>query len=255
MNLSNDLNDKNIIKSALKIFDVLELVVEKESISLTDISNQTNYTKSTTQRILNTLKYLNYIDQDVSTYEYFPTMKIYTLGEHLTINNIIKETARKHLEEMSQEINETINLGILDGYNIVYLDKIVSTSPLRVDVDSSMNIPIYCSALGKAMAAFNSKVFSFKNNYKKYTDNTITSDEDFKRELESIKNRGYAVDNEEFVEGLICVGMPILNNNNEAVASLSISIPKIRYDNKNIEYYTELLSKYTKRISQDLYKK
>lgn len=253
--MSNDLKDKNIIKSAIKIFDVLELVVEEESISLTDISNQTEYTKSTTQRILNTLRHLNYIDQDVSTYEYFPTMKIYTLGEHLTINNIIKETSRKHLEKMSQEINETINLGILDGYNIVYLDKIVSTSPLRVDVDSSMNIPMYCSALGKAMAAFNSKVFSFKNNYKKYTDNTIVSDEDFKKELESIKNRGYAVDNEEFVEGLICVGMPILNNNNEAVASLSISIPKIRYDNKNIEYYTELLSKYTKRISQDLYKK
>ena len=65
MDLSNDLNDKNIIKSAIKIFDVLELVIEKESISLTDISNQTKYTKSTTQRILNTLRHLNYIDQDV----------------------------------------------------------------------------------------------------------------------------------------------------------------------------------------------
>lgn len=253
--MANGLNDKNIIKSAIKIFDVLELVVEEESISLTDISNQTKYTKSTTQRILNTLRYLDYIDQDLSTNEYFPTMKIHTLGEYLTINNIIKETSKKHLREMAQEINETINLGILDGYNIVYLDKIVSTSPLRVDVDSSMNIPIYCSALGKCMAAFNSKVFSFENNYKKYTANTITSDKDFKKELETVRKRGYAIDNEEFVEGLMCVGMPILNKNNEAVASLSISIPKIRYDNKDIEYYTQLLAKYTRRISQDLYKK
>ena len=253
--MTDDLNNKNIIKSAIKIFDVLELVIEEGRLTLTDISKQTNYTKSTTQRILNTLKHLNYIDQDASTYEYFPTMKIYTLGKYLTINNIIKGTSRKHLEEMSHEINETINLGILDGYNIVYLDKIVSTSPLRVDVDPNMNIPMYCSALGKAMAAFNPKVFSFKNNYIKYTDNTIDSDEHFKRELEIVKERGYAIDNEEFVEGLICVGMPILNNNNEAVTSLSISIPKIRYDNKNIEYYTQLLSKYTKRISADLYKK
>ncbi len=253
--MTNDLNDKNIIKSAIKIFNVLELVVKEENISLTDISNTTNYTKSTTQRILNTLKYLNYIDQDSSTYEYFPTMKVYALSEHLTINNIIKEISRKHLEEMSKEINETINLGILDGYNIIYLNKIVSTSPLRVDVDSSMNIPIYCSALGKSMAAFNSNIFSFKNNYIKYTENTISSDEDFKKELEDIREKGYAIDNEEFVEGLICVGMPILNSNDEAVASLSISIPKIRYENRNIEYYIQLLSKYTKGISRDLYKK
>jgi DNA-binding IclR family transcriptional regulator len=49
--------------------------------------------------------------------------------------------------------------------------------------------------------------------------------------------------------------MPILNSNDEAVASLSISIPKIRYENRNIEYYIQLLSKYTKGISRDLYKK
>src|SRR5699024_12652668 len=90
------------------------------------------------------LKYLHYIDQDNSTYEYFPTMNVHTLGQHLMIDNIIKETSRKHLEKMASEINETINLGILDGYTIIYLDKIVSTSPLRVDIDSSMNIPIYC---------------------------------------------------------------------------------------------------------------
>lgn len=250
-----NLDDKNIIKSAIKIFDVLELVIEEKKTTLTDISEKTNYTKSTTQRILNTLKYLHYIDQDSSTYEYFPTMKIHTLGQHLMISNIIKKTSRKHLEKMANEINETINLGILDGYTIIYLDKIVSTSPLRVDVDSSMNIPIYCSALGKSMAAFSSTKYSFDNTYIKYTNNTISSDEDFKKELQDIKKQGYAIDNEEFVKGLICVGMPILNKNNEAMASLSISIPKIRFENTKIKDYTNLLDKYTKNISKDLYKK
>ncbi|HLR36046.1 MAG TPA: IclR family transcriptional regulator [Tissierellales bacterium] len=253
--MDNKLEDKNIIKSAIKIFDVLELVIEEKKATLTDVSEKTGYTKSTTQRILNTLKYLHYIDQDNSTYEYFPTMKVHTLGQHLMIDNIIKETSRKHLEKMAEEINETINLGILDGYTIIYLDKIVSTSPLRVDVDSSMNIPIYCSALGKSMAAFNSNRFSFDNNYIKYTNNTISSDEDFQKELQDIRKEGYAIDNEEFVEGLICVGMPILNEDNEAVASLSISIPKIRFENTKIKNYIQLLDEYTGRISKDLYKK
>lgn len=250
-----DLNDMNIIKSAIKIFDVLELIIEEKKTTLTDISEKTKYTKSTTQRILNTLKYLRYIDQDDCTYEYFPTLKIHTLGQHLMISNIVKETSRKHLERMASEINETINLGILDGYTIVYLDKIVSTSPLRVDVDSGMNIPIYCSALGKSIAAFSSKEYSFDNTYIKYTNNTITSDVDFKKELLSIRKQGYALDNEEFVEGLICVGMPILDKTNEAIASLSISIPKIRFNSNKIKDYTDLLDKYTKSISKDLYEK
>lgn len=253
--MTKDLDDINIIKSAIKIFDVLELVIKEKKITLTDISDKTEYTKSTTQRILNTLKYLNYIDQDNTTHEYFPTMKIHTLSQHLMISNIIKKTARKHLEEMADKINETINLGILDGYTIIYLDKIVSTSPLRVDINSSMNIPIYCSALGKSIAAFSSTEYSFNNSYIKYTNNTISSDEEFKKELQNIRKQGYAIDNEEFVEGLVCVGMPILDKNNRAIASLSISIPKIRFESNKIKDYIDLLDKYTKLISKDLYKK
>ena len=250
----NDLNNKNIITSALKIFDVLELIIKSKNISLTEVSNITNYTKSTSQRILNTLKYLNYIDQDMATFKYYPTMKIYELGHYILIDNIIKETSRKHLEAMSKEINETINLGILDDHIIVYLDKVLSTSPLRVDIDSGMNIPIYCSALGKSMAAFSDQQFSFNNKYVKYTKNTISSDGDLKKELEKIREIGYAIDNEEFVEGLICIGMPVLNKDNKAISSLSISIPKIRFEQGKINDYIKLLQKYTEKIKNDLYK-
>ncbi len=244
---------KNIITSALKIFNVLELIIELEKVSLTEISIKTNYTKSTCQRILNTLKYLNYIDQDPLTYLYYPSIKIQQLANNITINNLLKEKSRSHIENMAKEINETINLGALNGDNIIYLDKVLSKSPLRVDIDSNLNIPLYCSALGKSIAAYNKINYSFKNKYKAFTKNTITSDSALQKELKNVYQQGYAMDNEEFVEGLICIGVPILNNNNEAIASLSVSIPKSRYDQNNLNFYLDLLKKYTKKISYDLF--
>src|SRR5699024_12480480 len=92
--LGNNFEDKNIIKSAIKIFDVLELVIEEKKATLTDVSEKTGYTKSTTQRILNTLKYLHYIDQDNSTYEYFLTINFHKLVNILLFYNIFIKTSR-----------------------------------------------------------------------------------------------------------------------------------------------------------------
>lgn len=252
--MSNNLDNKNIIKSSIKIFDVLELIVESGKVTVTEASDLTGYTKSTIQRILNTLRYLDYIEQDANTLEYYPTFKLYTLGNHIMINNTIKSTARPHMKNMALEINETINLGILDHYRVIYLDKILSKSPLRVDINSSMDIPIYSSALGKSIAAFSEDEYSFEGKFKKFTDNTIESDEELQEELLKIRSLGYSLDNEEFLEGLVCIGVPILNKENLAIASLSISIPDIRFKNDRIDDYVKLLKKYANLIEKDLFK-
>lgn len=247
-------DNKNLIKSSIKIFDVLELIVEKNKTTVTEASQETGYTKSTIQRILNTLKYLDYIEQNENTLEYYPTFKLHTLSNHLLINNTIQNTSRHHMTLMSKEINETINLGTLENYNVIYLDKILSRYPLRVDIGSTNNIPLYSSALGKTMAAFSKEKFSFGKNYQAFTKHTIKSDKELSRELETVRKNGYALDNEEFLEGLICIGAPILNQENIAIASLSISIPAIRFQEENLDKYVDLLKKYTGDIQKDLFK-
>lgn len=249
-----NLDNLNIIKSAIKVFDVLELIVERTKLTVTEASKLTGYTSSTIQRILNTLRYLDYIEQDQNTLEYYPTFKIYNLGHQIHITDTISSTAKPHMRKMAEELNETINLGILDNHRIIYLDKVLSTSPLRVDISPNTLIPLYSSALGKAIAAFNQNEYSFGDNYEKFTDNTLQSDEELKNNLIDIKKQGYSLDNEEFVEGLICIGVPILNKENEAIASLSVSIPTIRFKNDKMDNYVELLNKYTKKIEADLFK-
>ncbi len=249
-----NIDNLNIIKSAIKMFDVLELIIERTKLTVTEASKLTGYTPSTIQRILNTLRYLDYIEQDQNTLEYYPTFKIYNLGNQIHITDTISSTAKPHMRKMSEELNETINLGILDNHRIIYLDKVLSTSPLRVDISPNTFIPLYSSALGKAIAAFSPHEYSFGNNYEKFTENTLQSDEELKEDLKDIKNQGYSLDNEEFVEGLICIGVPILNKENEAIASLSVSVPTIRFKRDSMNDYVKLLKKYTEKIESDLFK-
>lgn len=250
--MNNSFDEKNMIKSSLKVFHLLEIIVEHKKITISKLNDLTGYSRSTTQRIANTLKHLNYIDQDIFTLEYFPTLKLFELGSSIVNNATIRGVAKPHLLQLYNEINETINLGILDGEDIVYLDKMVSTSPLRVELELGIKIPLYCSSLGKSIAAFNNQEISFGNDYIKYTENTISSDEELYENFKEIRKLGYAIDNEEYVKGLICIGVPILSSSGKAIASISISKPAIRFKEYDISYYTSLLKEYAHKIQNDI---
>lgn len=241
-----------MIKSAIKVFHLLEVLVNNGKLSLSELSRLTGYGKSTTQRIVNTLKYLKYINQDPITLEYFPSIKLYELGNSVINTISIKNIARPYLLQLYNELNETINLGIVNDKNVVYLDKFVSKSPLKAEQELGIEFPIYCSALGKAIAAFSNKKFSFKGEYIQYTENTIISDEELYKELSKIREQGYALDNEEYVNGLICIAVPILNSTGNPVAAISVSIPTIRFETDKIDYYVYTLKDYANKIRNNL---
>jgi IclR family KDG regulon transcriptional repressor len=250
--LKDNLEDKNIIKSAIKVFSLLEILIHNGRLSLSELSNLTGYTKSTTQRIVNTLSLLKYIHQDEVTLEYYPSIKLYELGNYVVNNISIKNIAKPFLLKLYNALNETINLGILDNNNVIYLDKLVSKSPLKAELELGVEVPIYCSALGKVIAAFDNEKISFTNNYIKYTENTIISDEELNNNLLEIKKQGYAIDNEEYVKGLICIAVPILGSTGDAIAAISVSIPKIRFENSKTDYYVSILKDYAIKIQNNL---
>lgn len=251
--MTNNPDSKNTIKSAYKIFQVMELLVDRKKLSLSEISQELEITKSTTQRILNTLKDLKYILQDNNSLEYFPSIKLYQLGNQVIDYYPIKSIAKPHLLELYGKVNETINLAILNEDHVVYLDKLVSTSPLRVELEIGTQFPIYSSALGKAIAAFNKKTYAFKDRYIPYTKNTISSDQKLLEELDQVKKLGYAMDREEYIEGLICIAVPVLDRSQKPLAAISMSIPTIRFKEDNISYYTGLLKKYSLQISKEMF--
>lgn len=237
----------------VKAFNLLEVLVGHEKLGVSDLSKITGFGKSTTHRMLNTLKFLNYVEQDPKTDNYFASIKLFELGNKVASKIPIKKIARTHLEKLFEQTNETINLGILDNQSVVYLDKIVSKEPLRIELDIGIKVPVYSSALGKALAAFNKCIDLENIDYVKYTKNTISSHEEFALELDNIKKQYYALDNEEYIKGLVCIAYPILNLDGEAIASVSISLPAARVDKENMKYYVDILRKCTKNIEKDLF--
>lgn len=251
--MENNLENKNIIKSAVKVFHLLEVLIENKRLSISSLSRLTGYTMSTTQRIVNTLYQLDYVDQDQQSFEYYPTLKIFKLGTSVVDNVTIRNISKPYLIELHRKTNETINLGILDGKDVVYIDKIVSNSPLRVELELGVKVPLYCSSLGKAISAYNENKPSFEGEYIKYTKKTIVSDEDLYKDLEEVKKRGYALDDEEYIDGLICIGVPILDLEGRAIASISISTPTIRFEKENIDEYVRMLKEESRKIEKEIY--
>ena len=245
--------DRNIIKSIIKAFDVLESLIEHEKLGVSELSRITGLGKSTTHRILNTLKYLNYVEQDTETGNYFVSVKMFTLGNKLAINLPIKRIARPHLEKLFEKTNETINLGILDKQSVVYLDKIQSKEPLRIELNIGHEVPLYCSAMGKSIIAFNKDIQLEDMEYKHYTENTVTSNKELNAQLKEIRKKGYSLDDEEYIKGLICIAVPILDLEGKAVASVSVSLPAARLDEDKKEYYVSILKEATSKISKDLF--
>ncbi|WP_312288548.1 IclR family transcriptional regulator [Terrisporobacter sp.] len=248
------MEDENryLIKSLIKAFNVLELVVKNEKMSISEINDITKLGKSTIHRLLSTFKEMNYIDQNKEDNTYFATIKIFELGNSVTNKMPIKNIAKPYLQKLYEECNETVNLGVVIGDDIIYLDKIMTKEPLRIDLEIGKKVPVYCSSLGKSMLAFSNSMNLNTIKFEKFTNKTISSIEELIKEVESIKENGYAFDDEEYIEYLSCISVPIKNKEGIAIASISIAIPTIRLDEDKKQNFITLLKFYAKKIEEDM---
>lgn len=246
--------EKYTIKSLVKSFTVLELISKEKKMSIKEIDDITKLGKTTIFRILNTFKEMNYIDQDKSDNKYFVTMKILELSKNISNKLPLKDISRPFMEKLFDKCKETVNLGIIVGKDIIYLDKITTKEPLRIELEVGRKVPIYCSALGKSMLAFNDSLDISNINYEKFTSTTIANDQELKIQLNKIKEEGYAFDDEEYIYHLKCIAVPILNINNKAIASISIATPSIRLDENKKKLFIEELKYYAKEIEKEINK-
>lgn len=244
--------NKYIIKSLIKSFEVLELVVQNKSMSIKEINDITNLGKSTIFRILYTFKEMNYIEQDSENNKYFATVKIFELGNSIANKMPIKRIAKPYLQKLYNECNETVNLGMIIGDEMIYLDKILTKEPLRIDLEIGKKVPLYCSSLGKAILANIERddYTSFK--YEKFTSKTILNSEQLQKELEDVRQNGYAFDDEEYIEHLSCIAVPIKNKEGRAIASISIATPTVRLTNEKKQIFIDKLKFYSHCIENEM---
>lgn len=233
-NLKPKKKDKTnyIIKTVLNSLELLEAFKgDKAELGVSELSKILKLHKNKIFRLLATLEYKGYIEQDLFNENYRLGLKSLELGQSFIHHLRLLSIAKPVLKELVDKCKESAYVGVIRGKNIIYLDIVEADQVLKVASRVGNILPIYATAIGKAQIAFESKDVIEKllpSDLIPFTKNTIINKEILYKELEAIKKQGYAMDNEELDEGIICVGAPLRDYTTHIVGGISISAPVIR---------------------------
>ena len=245
-----DITRVQSIDRAVAILDCFS--EEKKELKLSEISERLGLNKSTVHGIISTLKYHGFISQDEETQKYKLGIRFVQFGD-LVINSMnIRNAAVPVIDAVCEKIEETVHVAMLDGLDVVWIEKRECTKSIKTSTKIGARLPAYTTADGKIIICYQNKD-KIKNYLPKripqYTNNTITNKSEFIKKLEEMKKNGYAIDNEEYVEGLKCVAAPIFDHDGKVRFSLSTTGPAFRMNEERIKELIVIIKEAANEIS------
>jgi|SRR5579884_58411 len=235
-----------------KAFDLIDLLERNEiPKSLDELVSASGIARSTAHRLLLNLISRGYVERDRSGC-YRLGMKLLELGATVKQRESLRDLVRPFMEELREQIGETVNLGRLQGEFVVYLETIESQHPLRVTGSLGVIDPVYATAIGKAILAWMPpERRPAIRSWRRLTPATIRDPISLAAELDKVRRQGYALDDEESMEGGRCVGVPILHGD-DAIAGLSVSGPVSRISRDRVQQIAQVLKRTSDQISLQL---
>ena len=244
------------VQSIDRAISILKLFSEKrKEMKLTDIAEELDLNKSTVHGIISTLKYHGLIEQNEETQKYRLGVYLIKLGDLVSNSIDIIDIAHPIIDEVSQNLDETVHLSRLENNELIYMDKVESHQSIRIFTTIGSRMPAYCTGMGKALLAFSDldKLDELlPEEFHAFTPNTITDKKILIEELYRIREKGYAIDNEESDMGLRCVAAPVFDHTGNAKYALSVSGPTIRMTEEKVEIIVKVVKDAAKKISQKL---
>ena len=221
-------NGQYPVPSVHRAFKLLEILSESlSSVGVSDLARKTGWPKSSIHNILATLASDGFVTQDPGSNRYRMTLKLFSVSGSVVEAIDIRAIAYPFLIELAQATGETVNLGIMDGAQAIYVDTIQGPSAIHVNTWPGKRLPIHCTALGKVLVAELSdsqlEAIVQETGLKRSTPNTHTKLTDLNQDLERVRKLGYAVDDEEDEIGMRCVGVAIRDYRALAAAAMSVT--------------------------------
>lgn len=203
---------------------------------VTELSLELDMTKSNAFRLLRSLSALGYVKQPDGKH-YSTTMKVWQLGQRVMDHLDLPTLAAPQMMKLSQLTGATIYLAIQEGIEVLYIDKIESTHPIRSWSPKGVLAPIHCVAVGKAILAEQYDLMreQVKGNLNRYTDKTITSIRQLDEDMEATCERGYSIDTGEYRERIMSFGAVIKGPDGGVLGALGISVPDINLKEGDME--------------------
>jgi len=248
--------NKKSVKSVKRAVRILKsFLPDRQEMELYEIVERCAIPKSTVHRILKTLQQEGFIVQDSVSDKYKLGVALFNLGNLAFKGVEFQNIALPYLEELSTETGEAGHLGFLDKNEIVTIGFSASSSPLGVRFYIGNRSPLYCTGVGKATLAFQTKekIYQILEEEKqKFTENTITEKGKLAKELRKIRDQGYAVDNMENERDIRCIAAPIRDYRKKVIGAVSVSGPSVRVTKKKIPEIVPKVKKIANQISIEL---
>lgn len=246
------------VDRALEILIYLHEVGKETGI--TQIANDLDIYKSTVHRTLSTLEKRGFVTKNAETDKYWLGSRLFTLGKSVEMNMGMIGIIRPYARKLKDEFKEVVNVSILErNVDDVYRSIIILKEQSEGKILTA-NPPVgsrsfcHCSAVGKCLLAFGEDIdlSLYEKGMKRYTSRTITTGDELQKALADVRERGYALDNQELEDGFSCIGAPILDKRGYAIAAISLSGPTSRIMNEDMKEHIEGVRETARQISKSL---
>jgi len=242
----DDISDKS--SRSVRALEVVEAVASADRpMTVVDLLDLTGLPKATLHRLCNLLEAEGFLRPDLSGRGYVGGHRLARLARLTLATSAERSYRHGILSAVSQEIGETCNIVISKGAEMFYTDRVETEWPLRHQLPIGSNVPVHCTASGKLYLSSLTKrqcndlvsVLSLE----RYTDNTITDPDTLLTALKAVRRDRVGIDDEEFVEGMVAVAVPINDDKGRMVAALAFHAPTVRMDLARARTFLPVLQK------------
>lgn len=219
--------EEHIVRVVDRVFDIIEqLAASNIPMSLSDVSKATGMSKSTVHRLLASMCARHYVEKNEDNTYSIGYKLMETVSLHINSLELLTE-AKPFLSNLLRDLHLTAHMGVLDGCDVIYLEKLDIYPNTMLYTQVGFRSPAYCSSMGKCLLSCLSgdelEEALYGCTFKKYTPNTITNIREFKKYLRDVRRQGWAMDDEEYQLGHRCIGAPVYDYRGTPVAAISAS--------------------------------
>ena len=244
-----------IVLPVMKALQVLDYVARQgHDVTLTETVQELKLPKTTVFRYLQTLSAAQFLEHDLKRDRYGVGSKFRSLARVDQELQGLRDIAQPEMRTLMETFHETVNLAVLSENEVVYIDMLEPGRPLRANARIGHRHPAHSTSLGKAMMAFlpDADALALRSDLPQRTINTLTDADKLRRQVDDVRRRGYAIEVGENEDGLMCIGVPILDRTGYPVAAMSLSAPERRMKPELTMVAADALKGAAKRISTHL---
>ncbi|MGV8918071.1 MAG: IclR family transcriptional regulator [Pseudomonas sp.] len=246
------------LKSLVKLVRVLEcFTTSSRALTLAEICAKTAIPRSTTHRLLASLREVGFLEQDRERDRYRLGLKLFELGNTALANFDLSHVARPMVEGLRRVSGHAVHLAVFDGYRAVVVHRADPSPEFSAAGTSTFieNTPAHCTSVGKAILAWQPEDVVqnvIARGLERFTDTTLDTEEKLRAELEIIRLRGYSIDEAEHQPGIRCIGAPVRNQNGDVFAGLSITGPAWQLTAEKVPELSKVVIYHADQISRSL---